>query len=88
YWQRTVAEAIASPSATVPVSEAEELQLIPRPGKIVCVGLNYRSHILEMGRDLPAYPTLFAKFAETLTGPHEDVPFAPEDPALDWEGEL
>ncbi|MBE4696144.1 fumarylacetoacetate hydrolase family protein [Brevibacterium casei] len=88
YWQRTVAEAIASPSATVPVSEAEELQLITRPGKIVCVGLNYRSHILEMGRDLPAYPTLFAKFAETLTGPHEDVPFAPEDPELDWEGEL
>lgn len=88
YWQRTVAEAIASPSAIVPVSEAEELQLITRPGKIVCVGLNYRSHILEMGRDLPAYPTLFAKFAETLTGPHDDVPFAPEDPELDWEGEL
>src|SRR5439155_21944722 len=38
--------------------------VVPRPGKIVCVGLNYRAHIQEMGRELPAYPTLFAKFAE------------------------
>ncbi len=88
YWTRTAAEALAAARTTVPVADAEELQLITRPGKIVCVGLNYRSHILEMGRDLPAYPTLFAKFAETLTGPFADVPFAPEDPELDWEGEL
>mgnify|MGYP001172107940 FL=1 len=87
-WEATVAEALANPAATVPGADAEVLQLITRPGKIICVGLNYRSHILEMGRDLPAYPTLFAKFAETLTGPYADVPFAPEDPELDWEGEL
>jgi acylpyruvate hydrolase len=43
------------PSASAPV--------VPRPSKIVCVGLNYREHILEMGRELPEYPTLFAKFA-------------------------
>ena len=36
---------------------------VPRPGKILCVGLNYRTHILEMGRELPAYPTLFAEVA-------------------------
>ena len=42
--------------------------LVPSPGKIVCVGLNYRTHILEMGRDLPEHPTLFAKFTDALVG--------------------
>ena len=63
-------------------------QPVLAPRKVICVGLNYRSHILEMGRDLPSYPTLFAKFAETLTGPTDDVRFVDEDPELDWEGEL
>lgn len=63
--------------------------VLPRPGKIVCVGLNYRTHIREMGRDLPEHPTLFAKFAEALTGPYDDV-IVPEyaASALDWEAEL
>jgi acylpyruvate hydrolase len=55
---------------------------------VLCVGLNYRSHIEEMGRDLPEYPTLFAKFAETLTGPNDPVVAVEEDKELDWEGEL
>ena len=38
----------------------------PEPDKIVCVGLNYRSHILEMGRELPEHPTLFAKYRSAL----------------------
>ncbi|WP_345600551.1 fumarylacetoacetate hydrolase family protein, partial [Thermocatellispora tengchongensis] len=42
----------------------------------------------EMGRELPAYPTVFAKFADTLTGPADAVAAVPEDPDLDWEGEL
>lgn len=62
--------------------------VVPRPSKVVCVGLNYRRHILEMGRDLPTHPTLFAKFAATLTGPHDDLALPPEDDEVDWEGEL
>lgn len=62
--------------------------LVPNPSKVVCAGLNYRSHIQEMGRELPSYPTLFAKFADTLTGPADPVTAVPEDPELDWEGEL
>ncbi|MEU0312071.1 fumarylacetoacetate hydrolase family protein [Nocardioides sp. NPDC006273] len=62
--------------------------LVPTPGKVVCVGLNYRTHILEMGRDLPEYPTLFAKFADTLTGPNDDIEAPEEDEQLDWEAEL
>ena len=60
-----------------------------RPSKILCVGLNYASHILEMGRELPTHPTLFAKFADSLTGPYDDivVPAAGSE-AVDWEAEL
>ena len=62
--------------------------VVTDPGKIVCVGLNYRSHILEMGRDLPEYPTLFAKFTDTLIGAHDDIVIPEASQALDWEGEL
>ena len=62
--------------------------VVPAPSKVVCVGLNYRNHILEMGRDLPDHPTLFAKFPATLTGPYDDIALPPEDDALDWEAEL
>jgi acylpyruvate hydrolase len=62
--------------------------VVPRPGKIICVGHNYRNHILEMGRELPAYPTLFAKFAESLVGANDDIVLPPESAELDWEAEL
>lgn len=62
--------------------------VVPRPGKIVCVGLNYRTHILEMGRDLPEFPTLFSKYADTLVGANDDIIKPPESDALDWECEL
>jgi acylpyruvate hydrolase len=62
--------------------------VIPQPGKVLCVGLNYRNHILEMGRELPEHPTLFAKFADALIGPRDPIALAPESAAVDWEAEL
>lgn len=62
--------------------------LIPRPGKILCVGLNYRAHILEMGRTLPQHPTIFAKYPEALIGAGDDIQIPAESEAVDWEGEL
>ena len=63
--------------------------VIPRPGKVVCVGLNYREHILEMGRELPAHPTLFAKFGTAITGPYDDIAIpAHAADQVDWEAEL
>jgi acylpyruvate hydrolase len=59
---------------------------LPCPGKVICAGLNYADHITELGRDLPSHPTLFAKFADTLTGPHDDI-HAPAAVELDWEAE-
>jgi acylpyruvate hydrolase len=60
---------------------------LPSPAKVICCGLNYADHIAEMGRDLPRYPTLFAKYADTLIGPSEDIR-APASVSLDWEAEL
>jgi acylpyruvate hydrolase len=62
--------------------------VVPRPGKIVCIGLNYRYHIIEMGRDVPTHPTLFAKYPEALVGPTDDIVAAEESGAMDWEAEL
>ena len=62
--------------------------LVPRPEKVFCVGLNYRSHILEMGRDLPEYPALFAKFARALVGAHDPVEMPAGSDQVDWEAEL
>lgn len=62
--------------------------VVPRPGKIICVGLNYRTHILEMGRELPGFPTLFAKYPEALIGPADPIELPPESDAVDWEAEL
>lgn len=72
----------------VPVAEADFAPLVPRPGKIICVGLNYRAHILETGRELPEYPTLFAKFADTLLGPRDDLVLPSVSDRVDWEVEL
>lgn len=83
---RAIAE--KADGAPVPAADAEFDTVVPVPGKVVCVGLNYASHIKEMGRDLPEHPTLFAKYAETLTGPDDPVTAVAEDPELDWEGEL
>ena len=62
--------------------------LVPSPDKIVCVGLNYRTHILEMGRELPDHPTLFAKFRGALVGAHDEVELAGPSDMVDWEAEL
>jgi acylpyruvate hydrolase len=60
---------------------------LPSPRKVVCCGLNYADHIAEMGRELPEHPTLFAKYADTLTGPEDDL-VLPKGLDVDWEAEL
>lgn len=71
-----------------PLSTADLAPVVPKPGKIICVGLNYRNHILEMGRELPEYPTVFAKFADALIGPHDDIALPAVSQTIDWEAEL
>lgn len=61
---------------------------VTNPGKMICVGHNYREHILEMGRELPTHPVVFAKFANTIVGPEDDIPFYPISEQLDYEAEF
>jgi 2-keto-4-pentenoate hydratase/2-oxohepta-3-ene-1,7-dioic acid hydratase in catechol pathway len=61
---------------------------IPRPGKIVCVGLNYRDHAEEQGATLPEAPLLFAKFPTALIGPGDAIVIPPIVTKCDYEAEL
>ena len=68
------AETAAASRATPSPSDAARFAtVLPRPSKVICCGLNYADHIPEMGRELPEYPTLFAKYADTLIGDGEVI---------------
>ncbi|WP_330256030.1 fumarylacetoacetate hydrolase family protein [Nocardia sp. NBC_00565] len=64
--------------------------VVLNPTKIVCCGHNYRAHIEELGHPTPQFPTLFAKFADTLTAWDSDIalPGPAESVMFDWEAEL
>jgi acylpyruvate hydrolase len=80
--------AASADGARRPVDGLDYAQLITAPDKIVCCGMNYRNHILEFGRDLPEFPTLFAKYRSTLCGPYDDIVLPAVSDAVDWEVEL
>jgi acylpyruvate hydrolase len=80
--------AVRAGVAPVAVADANFAQVVTNPSKIICVGLNYRTHIIETGRELPQYPTLFAKFTETLMGPNDDLVLPAVSEKIDWEAEL
>ncbi len=61
---------------------------VPRPSKIVCVGLNYARHAAESGMDLPKEPVLFFKSTTALCGPNDDVQIPRQSQKTDWEVEL
>jgi 2-keto-4-pentenoate hydratase/2-oxohepta-3-ene-1,7-dioic acid hydratase in catechol pathway len=61
---------------------------VPNPGKIVCVGLNYRKHAEETGAAIPTSPVLFSKFQNTVAAPDEDVPLTDAATQYDYEVEL
>jgi acylpyruvate hydrolase len=71
-----------------PVAGLDYAPLILSPDKIICVGLNYRSHIHETGMELPSHPTLFTKFGSALVGAHDVIELPVESDQCDWEAEL
>ncbi|MGN7947359.1 fumarylacetoacetate hydrolase family protein [Microbacterium sp. 22215] len=84
---RDRAEAALRHPARIALEMQEFANPVPRPAKVFCCGLNYRDHIVETGRAVPEFPTLFAKFADTLTGAEDDIVVHNTD-RLDWEAEL
>ncbi|MDR8408946.1 fumarylacetoacetate hydrolase family protein [Nonomuraea sp. 3-1Str] len=61
---------------------------IARPGKIVCIGLNYSDHAAESGADVPAEPVVFMKASNTMVGPYDEVLVPRGSVKTDWEVEL
>jgi acylpyruvate hydrolase len=74
------------PGASVEAGEA--LPVVGMPGKILCVGRNYRAHAAERGAALSDHPLLFPKWHTSLAGPYADIPLPPESSEVDWESEL
>ena len=70
------------------LSEIRFLPVIPRPEKILCAGINYRSHATEMGRDLPKQPSMFIRLADTLVGHGGQLIRPKVSDNFDFEGEL
>jgi acylpyruvate hydrolase len=71
--------------------DLREVRLLPpiqRPGKILCVGLNYRDHAAETGFEISGYPTLFARFSSSLIGHNAPIVLPKVSCQLDFEGEL
>jgi acylpyruvate hydrolase len=83
-----LAAAARNPAAAVPYGDAELRPLVPAPRRIICVGLNYRSHIEETRRADSDYPVLFPKFGSSLLPPAGDIVLPPESEQVDYEGEL
>ena len=72
----------------VPSRDAYWFAPVPRPGKIVCVGLNYRDHAAESGLAVPKTPVIFSKFASCVIAPGEPVVIPPSSDKVDYEAEL
>ena len=70
------------------LDQVDYAPLVPKPGKVVCVGQNYRAHIEEQGAAMPRFPTLFAKYTSALTGARDEVVLPAVSDAVDWEVEL
>lgn len=79
---------VSTGTADVAFSEVSFLPVIPEPGKILCVGINYMAHIREMGRDVPAHPWLFVRFADSQVGHEESLIRPSVSNNFDFEGEL
>ncbi|MCC5794718.1 MAG: fumarylacetoacetate hydrolase family protein [Chromatiales bacterium] len=82
------AAALARSQRAADASALSFLPLIPDPGKVLCVGVNYLPHIREMGREPPPWPTLFVRFAESLVGHGEPLRVPAASSEYDYEGEL
>jgi 2-keto-4-pentenoate hydratase/2-oxohepta-3-ene-1,7-dioic acid hydratase in catechol pathway len=81
-------DARLDPDAGTPLAEVELLPPVLDPDKIVCLGLNYRSHAEEAGLEPPESPTFFAKFPNALAAPGATVPLPGSSEKVDFEAEL
>ncbi len=87
---RRLAQALPTAQG-LPVVDLHSVRIgapLHRPGKVVCIGLNYRQHAAEAGMDIPTEPVVFLKTAATIVGPDDDVLIPPGSVKTDYEVEL
>jgi len=75
-------------SEEIALSEVTLLAPVLRPGKVICIGLNYRAHAKEGGNPIPDYPAVFLRGATSLVGPGADIVYPQCSDKLDYEAEL
>ncbi|HEX4092408.1 MAG TPA: fumarylacetoacetate hydrolase family protein [Trebonia sp.] len=86
-----LARALADPAVIAALPAAPPGRIgapIARPGKVVCIGLNYRDHAEETGAAIPERPVVFMKDPSTVIGPQDDVRIPRGSERTDWEVEL
>jgi 2-keto-4-pentenoate hydratase/2-oxohepta-3-ene-1,7-dioic acid hydratase in catechol pathway len=76
------------PEATFPTHSVRLLAPVPRPPKLICIGLNYRDHAAEAHQEIPKVPTVFAKFSNTVIGPDEAIVLPRISRKPDYEAEF
>lgn len=77
-----------APGPVVSAAEVELLCPVPSPGKIICIGLNYRAHAIEGGNAIPEYPAVFLRGATSLVAPGGAILYPACSDKLDYEAEL
>lgn len=81
-------DALIADGSLVPASDVRLAAPIPRPGKVMAIGINYRAHASEMERELPDHPTVFTKVSSCIVGVGDAIHAPVESEMLDWEGEF
>ena len=79
---------VESSTAAYPLNSVTLLAPIPRPPKLICVGLNYRDHALESKMEIPKVPTIFSKFPSAVIGPGEPIVLPKNSTQPDYEAEF
>jgi acylpyruvate hydrolase len=80
--------AVNSATQTIPLSSVKLLAPIPRPGKILCIGLNYSDHAAESGQPVPKFPVVFAKYTNTVISHGDEIVLPRVSKEVDYEAEL
>ncbi len=81
-------KAINGASSTLSLSAVKLLAPIPRPGKIICIGLNYSDHAAETGQAIPKFPVVFSKYSNTVIATGEAIVLPHVSNEVDYEAEL
>lgn len=78
-------------SGLLPLIDPDDVKIeapVPRPGKIICIGLNYRNHAIESGMEIPKSPIIFSKFQTCVIGPDDPIRLPAGSEQVDYEAEL